>query len=313
MESLLNSLLQLENPKQFFYSSNKEGIVGTREDFYEFYTQQRKTVDLNSESENYLSQISQLKKNSDNFNQKITNCIKILKELQDKNEFIAEKTRDLQSSTSKIIKEEEDLIELANELELKLSYFNSLEMVMKLLSSSGGDITQEKDFIPSLTLLDHCCQFLLNNLDYKESGVYLVKTKQCMTRSMMLIKMHIVDKIRKLAGDVRDLQRGTAQKISLLYTKFKKLGIEIKPLISELESRGVHNMEFQNLLKDSINMYFDTRRGLIGPIILENIQEMKQDSILDYTKTGCAYMIQICEDEFRLFHEFYELDHEELG
>jgi hypothetical protein len=128
----------------------------------------------------------------------------------------------------------------------------------------------------------------------------------------MLIKMHIVNSIRNLAGDIRDLQTSNMQ-ISLLYIKFKNLGMEIKSLIAELETRAVNNLEFQNLLKDSLNMYFDTRKGLIGPFILKNIQEMKNDSVIEYTKTGCAYMIQICEDEFKLFHEFYELDHEELG
>lgn len=316
MQQLFNSLLELEQPVVTKEAGkNKKKIIKNTLEFKDFYRNNLKTFKKDLEIESYLTLVGALKKNSSTFLEKITMAIDILKDLQGLNEFISEKTRDLQSQTSKIIREEEDLVELANDLELKLSYFNSLEMVMKLLSSSGGEITMEKDFIPSLSLLDHCSEFLSSNLDYKESGVYLIKTKQCMTRSMMLIKMHIVNSQRTLAGDIRDLMVNDSSnmQISLFYTKFKNLGIETRPLISELETRSVNNPEFMNLLKDSINVYFDTRKSLIGPFIQRNIQDMKQNSILEFSKTGCAYMIQICEDEFKLFHEFYELNHEELG
>lgn len=316
MEELFNRLMELEHPKASTNTGmNKKKIIKSTKDLRDFYRNNLKTFKKDLEIESYLTLVGTLKKNSNTFLEKITLAINILKDLQGLNEFISEKTRDLQSQTSKIIREEEDLVDLANDLELKLSYFNSLEMVMKLLSSSGGEITQEKDFIPSLSLLDHCSEFLSRNLDYKESGVYFFKTKQCMTRSMMLIKMHVVNSLRTLAADIRDLlvNDSSNMQISLFYTKFKNLGMQTKSLISELESRAVNNLEFINLLKDSVNVYFDTRKSLIGPYILKNIQEMKQDSILEYSKIGCAYMIQICEDEFKLFHEFYELEHEELG
>ena len=313
MQEIYNSLDRLDLSPQRL---SEKKIISTFTDFVEF--KREKLPNLRQESleiQNYLENVEILKNNSRNFLCRIQNSLEILQKLQNLNESVAEKTRDLQSQTSSIIQEEEKLSDLASDLELKLSYFNSLEMVIKLLSLSGQDITLKKDFIPSLSLLDHCSEFLSKNLDYQESAVYLIKTKQCMTRSMMLIKMHIVNSIRVLAGDIRDLlisDVGKNMQISLFYTKFKNLGLELKLLISELESRAAHNLEFMTLLKDAINIFFDTRKSLIGPFIHRNIQDMKKDSILEYSKIGCAYIIQICEDEYKLFHDFFEFEYEEL-
>ena len=67
------------------------------------------------------------------------------------------------------------------------------------------------------------------------------------------------------------------------------------------------------LLTDCVITYFNIRKVLIGPFLQQNVDEMNQNSILEYSKTGCAYMIQICEDEYKLFHEYFEIEHEELA
>ncbi len=55
-------------------------------------------------------------------------------------------------------------MDLAADLEFKLQYFNSLEMITKFLSSSGETLCSEPEFIPTLTKLDHCIAFVKTNV-----------------------------------------------------------------------------------------------------------------------------------------------------
>ena len=199
------SVLPLPNLKSLKYLQNKNIKIQNISQFQEWKNSELSSLSLDVEIENYLISVKTLKENSQEYIQRIQKSLDIIADLSKNNEFVVEKTGDLQSKTNSIIREKENLQELANDLELKLSYFNSLEMVIKLLSSSGQEICLEKDFIPSLSLLDHCAQFLRQNMDFKESGVYYIKTKQCLTRSMMIIKMHIVNSLRGIAGEIKDV------------------------------------------------------------------------------------------------------------
>ena len=55
-------------------------------------------------------------------------------------------------------------MEMANDLEFKLQYFNSLEMMTKFLGSSGDGLCTLPEFIPTLTKLDHCISFVKANV-----------------------------------------------------------------------------------------------------------------------------------------------------
>lgn len=55
---------------------------------------------------------------------------------------------------------------IAQELSEKLAYFNELEPLTKLLSSSGDLVCADDSFIPMLKKLDDCLEFIGAHVKY---------------------------------------------------------------------------------------------------------------------------------------------------
>lgn len=143
---------------------------------------------------------------------------------------------------------------------------------------------------------------------------------------MTLIKLHFVESLRNLQYEIREKinLRTTAEplppniQLSLFYLKFKTFASSTRQLISELEIRCPSHPEYAfltryySLLKDCMNTYTSVRSSLMIPIITENIKAKNFDATtIQFTANGCAYMLNVCTDEYNLFKEFFADGEEE--
>jgi Sec34-like family len=91
----------------------------------------------------------------------------------------------------------------AESIGAKLAYFSELENISNLLLSPET-LIDSPAFLDALVTLDKCLSFCDQNTKFKDAGIYKMRYRQCMTRCMTLIKMHIVELIRRVSTELRD-------------------------------------------------------------------------------------------------------------
>ena len=85
-----------------------------------------------------------------------------------------------------------------------MAYFNELEPITKFLSAPGESTVLDDKFSLTLQKLDQCLAFVVEHSSYKDAELFKLRYRQCMTRSMTLIKMYFVESIRSLQAEIRD-------------------------------------------------------------------------------------------------------------
>eukprot|EP00842_Homolaphlyctis_polyrhiza_P003665 jgi/Hompol1/429/HPOL_000146-RA len=215
----------------------------------------------------------------------------LLDELEGKYHFVESKTKGLQQACESLLDEQAHLIVVAEELASKLAYFNELEPITKMLSASGEAIVTDDKFGPMLQKLDQCLSFVMEHPQYKDTELYRVRYRQCMTRSMTLIKMHFADQIRALQVDIRDklAARQTHEplqanmQLTFFYVKFRTLASRVKHLLGEIEYRcDGHPDAFLETLAAAL--YNQLRPLIIRETKIDTLSELCL-SLIGYQKT----------------------------
>lgn len=271
---------------------------------------------------NYLAVVVMYKEACQGFLTQIDETSECFKSLEGHYEFVEEKTRALQLACEKLLQEQTNLQTLADLMASKLSYFHQLEAVTKLFNAPGDDVCLRPEFAPMLNKLDECLDYVQQNLKYKDSELYQMRFRQCMTRGMTLIKMHLITKLRALSAEVMSkkpaLAKGESMKpamaTALFYVKFRTIAPPLRSLVAELEKRCVSHKEYNSLLNDCYNCYFSVRQQHLAPMIVSKIQEMgpSQQDKLKFARSGLAYLTSVCMEEYSLFYNFFNTGESEL-
>ncbi|CAI6000927.1 unnamed protein product [Closterium sp. NIES-65] len=92
---------------------------------------------------------------------------------------------------------------------------------------------------------------------------------------------------------------------SLLYVRFKAAAGELKPLMEEMEGRASRR-EYSQLLSDCHTIYCEQRLALVQPVVQQRITEFaRRETLPTLTRSGCAYLMQVCQSEHQLFDHFF--------
>ncbi|KAF9365491.1 Golgi transport complex subunit 3 [Mortierella sp. NVP85] len=271
---------------------------------------------------NYLAVVVLYKEACNGFLKQIEETSECFTGLEGHYEFVEEKTRALQFACEKLLQEQTTLQTLADQMASKLSYFHQLEAATRLVNTPGDDVCLRPEFAPMLAKLDECLDYVQQNIRYRDSELYQMRFRQCMTRGMTLIKMHFITKLRALSAEVASkkpvLAKGETLKqatvTALFYVKFKAIAPPLRALIAELEKRCVSHKEYNSLLNDCYNCYFSVRQQHLSSMIISMIQDMgpSQQDKLKFARSGLAYLTSVCMEEYALFYNFFNTGEEEL-
>ncbi|CAJ0758129.1 2422_t:CDS:10 [Entrophospora sp. SA101] len=145
--------------------------IETTQQFFDWFA--RMENDMERDQEDVYRQAC------DDFLKQIDTTAKLFNDLEGNFKFVEERTRALQTACETLLEEQNNLAKLADSMSSKLSYYNELETITKLFNSPGESICELKEFLPTLTKLDECLDYMQNNLlnSTVQTAVLYVKFK----------------------------------------------------------------------------------------------------------------------------------------
>ncbi|XP_040281373.1 conserved oligomeric Golgi complex subunit 3 isoform X2 [Bufo bufo] len=234
-----------------------------------------------------------------------------LESLQKQYLFVSTKTGTLHEACEQLLKEQSELVNLAESIQQKLSYFNELENINTKLNSPTLSVNTE-GFIPMLSKLDDCISYISTHPNYKDYPVYMAKVKQCLSKAMHLMKTYTVNTLQNLTNQLMKRDPSTAphsdNAFTLFYVKFRGAAPKVRTLIEQMEQRSEKLPEYQLLLGEIHQCYLEQRENLLSPSITTTITDLTSHNNRDHcalVRSGCAFMVHVCQDEYQLYNEFF--------
>ncbi|XP_074649305.1 conserved oligomeric Golgi complex subunit 3-like [Tubulanus polymorphus] len=295
----------IENAQQFFlWYSKIEDKVKTEDDLqYGFY----------------LDQLADYGEQCDQILNEVTTALDHLQELMNQYVHVSTKTNALHEACEHLLDEQTKLVNQAETIQNKLSYFNELDKITSRLGAPTLTVTSDS-FVPTLSRIDECIAYLNKNPRYKESPVYLARFKQSLSKALTLIKTHVVNILQNATLNAmprKDITGTDDNAFTLFYGKFRTNAPRVKALMEQMEQRRGVSSEYEQLLSDCHQCYFSQRETLLGPSISQAVAELATKHNRDHCalmRSGCAFLVHVCEDEYQLYNQFFtehtmQLDH----
>ncbi|KAJ8785462.1 hypothetical protein J1605_007059 [Eschrichtius robustus] len=241
----------------------------------------------------------------------VNSALQHLESLQKQYLFVSNKTGTLHEACEQLLKEQSELVDLAENIQQKLSYFNELETINTKLNSPTLSVNSE-GFIPMLAKLDDCITYISSHPSFKDYPVYLLKFKQCLSKALHLMKTYTVNTLQNLTSQLLKRDPSSVPNadnaFTLFYVKFRAAAPKVRTLIEQIEQRSEKIPEYQQLLNDIHQCYLDQRELLLGPSITCTVTELTSQNNRDHCaliRSGCAFMVHVCQDEHQLYNEFF--------
>uniref|UniRef100_A0A8C5NI05 Conserved oligomeric Golgi complex subunit 3 n=1 Tax=Gouania willdenowi TaxID=441366 RepID=A0A8C5NI05_GOUWI len=242
----------------------------------------------------------------------VSAALEQLDSLQKQYLFVSNKTGALHEACEQLLKEQSELVDLAESIQQKLSYFNELESINTKLNSPTLSVNNE-GFIPMLSKLDDCIEYVSSHPNFKDYPVYLAKFKQCLSKAMHYMKVHIVNTMHNLTNQLTKRWSNTSltnadNAFTLYYVKFRAAAPKVRSLIEQIEQRTEKIPEYRQLLEEVHQCYLDQREQLLIPCITSTISDLSSQNSKDHcalVRSGCAFMVHVCQDEHQLYNEFF--------
>ncbi|KAE9457763.1 hypothetical protein C3L33_10336, partial [Rhododendron williamsianum] len=178
------------------------------------------------------------------------------------------------------------------------------------------------NFLALLKRLDECISYVESNPQYAESSVYLVKFRQLQSRALGMIRSHVLSVLKSASSQVQAAIRSSSDsnmavsegvEASVIYVRFKAAASELKPVLEEIERRSPRK-EYVQILAECHKLYCEQRLSLVKGIVHRRISEFsKKDKLPSLTRSGCAYLMQVCQLEHQLFDHFFPSSAEDIS
>ncbi|CAL1265670.1 unnamed protein product [Larinioides sclopetarius] len=287
---------KIENAQQFlsWFTSVEEQLVEDEDILYKAY-------------------IAELSKHCDQYSNLFNNICKSLESLEllrEKYAFVSNKTNSLHEACEDLLAQQTKLVSSAETISEKLGYFNELESLSQKIASPTLSVVSES-FMPLLTRLDECIAYVEENINFKESPAYLSRFRHLQSQALGMIRSYVVATLQQATQQVlprRDSLSPSENAFTLYYGKFRSHAPRIHALMKQIEERVEKNPDYQVLLSDCHQCYFSQREILLGPSVSVAINDLAEKHRKDHcslVRSGCAFLLHICEDEHQLFHQFF--------
>ncbi|CAN6442670.1 unnamed protein product [Victoria cruziana] len=290
-------------------------VLVNSHEFYKWFTDLESATKSEWEEKyrQYVSTLKQRIQTCDEVLSQVDSTLNFFNELQLQQQAVAANTKTLHDACEQLLDEKKRLTDFAEAIRSKLNYFDELENVAADFYSPSMNVANER-FLPLLKRLDECILYVESNPQYAESGVYLLKFRQLQSRALSMVRSHVLSVLKNASSQVTSAIKETGGKMtavsggveaSVLYVRFKAAAGELRPVMEELESRASRK-EYAQLLSECQHLYCEQRLSLIKGVVQQRITEFSRKEMLpSLTRSGCAYLMEVCQLENRLFDHFF--------
>lgn len=300
-----------------------ETVLVNTNQFYKWFTDLEAAMKSETEEkyQHYVNTLTEQIQTCDSILNQVDETLELFNDLQLQHQAVATKTKTLHDACDRLLMEKQRLIEFADSLRSKLNYFDELENVATRFYSPNMNVAYE-NFLPLLKRLDECISYVESNPQYAECNVYSVKFRQLQSRALAMIRSHVLSVLKSTSSQVLAAIKSSSGnqvavsegvEASVIYVRFKAAANELKPVLEEIESRKPRK-EYVQMLTECHKLYCEQRLSLVRGIVHQRISEFaKKEALPSLTRSGCAYLIQVCQLEHQLFDHFFPLSSEDVS
>ncbi|NXM08295.1 COG3 protein, partial [Tyrannus savana] len=239
----------------------------------------------------------------------VNSALQHLESLQKQYLFVSTKTGTLHEACEQLLKEQSELVDLAENIQQKLSYFNELENINTKLNSPTLSVNSE-GFIPMLAKLDDCIAYISSHVS---NSVLVSATSSklgCWLKLLFWVLFFHLTLSSEASMPFLDPSAvpNSDNAFTLFYVKFRAAAPKVRTLIEQVEQRSEKMPEYQQVLNEIHQCYLDQRELLLGPSIASTVTELTSQNNRDHcalVRSGCAFMVHVCQDEHQLYNEFF--------
>ncbi|XP_030383462.1 conserved oligomeric Golgi complex subunit 3 isoform X2 [Scaptodrosophila lebanonensis] len=264
----------------------------------------------------YLQQLEQRKGECAHMLTQIAVAMDRLGALSSEYEFVSTKTSALNTASEQLISEQEKLQELSNEIQWRLHFFNQVELLNQRLQSPTLSVASEA-FRECLNKIDECLNYLAENPKFKDAAAYNLKYKQCLAKATGLVRNYVYSVINQATEATLHPRNATGETslqapdaaFALYYGKYQTSAAKVKRVAQLIESRLDHSSEYEQLMTDLQQHYLTMRASVMSPAVNQSIQNVKAAHKGDHcslTRSACSFLVHVCQDEQRLYYQFFE-------
>ncbi|XP_010500461.1 PREDICTED: conserved oligomeric Golgi complex subunit 3-like isoform X2 [Camelina sativa] len=300
-----------------------EAVLVNTNQFYKWFTDLESAMKSETEEKyrHYVNTLTERIQTCDDILHQVDGTLDLFNELQLQHQGVTTKTKTLHDACDRLLMEKQKLLEFAEALRIKLNYFDELENISSNFYSPNMNVSNS-NFLPLLKRLDECISYIEDNPQYAESSVYLLKFRQLQSRALGLIRTYILAVLKTAASQVQAAFRGPdgnktsvseGVEASIIYVRFKAAASELKPVLEEIESRSARK-EYVQVLAECHRLYCEQRLALVKGIVHQRVSDFsKKEALPSLTRSGCAYLMQVCHMEHQLFTHFFPASSEEVS
>jgi hypothetical protein len=212
-------------------------------------------------------------------------------------------TTSLSHLTATATQEQEHLTSVMADLLANLSMYSRLEGVMRALSAHGTSaVVLDPGFPEVLASIDEALAFFDGpGRAHHDAAAYKGKFRQCLTRGLMLVKMHFVTQVRAIGRQLEAKQVEVAQ-------PFRQIAPRMRPLVGLIAARFPSHVEYYALYQDCLAAYFHVRFGLVKPILTQALEVLAREepALLPFSRSSLAWLQHSMTDEEELFRHFFD-------
>ncbi|BFZ06191.1 hypothetical protein BsWGS_09229 [Bradybaena similaris] len=288
------------------------GKIENAQQFFSWFSELEEALDQDDGIlfSHYTDELQQYREQCSSVLSEVNNALEYLQQLHTQYVHVSTKTNALHEECEHLLAEQTQLMDLAESINNKLSYFNELDSISVKLGRQTLAVTSET-FIPLLSRMDECILYLKSNPRYKECDVYLARFRQCLSRALGLIKAQVNNILQTATQQVqpkKDAPVMADNGFTLFYGKFRANAPRVKALTEQLEIRAEKDNEYSQALTECHQYYFIQRETLLGPSISTTVVDLASRHMRDHCalmRSGCAFMVHVCEDEYQLYFNFF--------
>ncbi|KAL9442037.1 hypothetical protein AB3S75_020526 [Citrus x aurantiifolia] len=318
-----NGLSVATKDHSFGESDAIEAVLVNTNQFYNWFTDLELAMKSETEEKyrHYVNTLMGRIQTCDDILRQVDGTLDLFNELQLQHHAVATKTKTLHDACDRLVIEKQRLIEFADAVQSKLKYFDELENIAASFYSPNMNVGNG-NFFHLLKRLDECILYVEGNPQYAESSVYLLKFRQLQSRALGMIRSHVLSVLKSASSQVQAAIRSSGGsktsvsegvEASLIYVRFKAAASELKPVLEEIESRS-SKKEYVQILEECHKLYCEQRLSLVKGIVQQRISEFsKKETLPSLTRSGCAYLMQVCQLEHQLFDHFFPSSSEDIS